>query len=94
MFTGIVEELGVVERIEESKTPCVFTIRAKTILEGLKKGDSVSVNGVCLTAVGIEKDRFAVDVIKETLMMDSNFKGLFSGRDRYLGGLWNALETS
>lgn len=67
MFTGIVEELGTVEGIEKSKAPAVFTIRAKAILEGLKKGDSLSVNGVCLTVVGIEKDRFKADVIKETL---------------------------
>ena len=67
MFTGIVEELGIVERVEKSKTPAVFTIKAKTILEGLKKGDSLSVNGVCLTVVCVEKDRFRVDVIKETL---------------------------
>lgn len=67
MFTGIIEELGVVERIEKSKAPSVFTIRAKAILEDLKKGDSVSVNGVCLTVVGVGKDRFVVDVMKETL---------------------------
>lgn len=89
MFTGIIEELGVVERIEKSKTPCVFTIRAKTILEGLKKGDSVSVNGVCLTAVGVGKDRFVVDVIKETLVR-TNLRDLKEGEGVNLEGALKA----
>lgn len=78
MFTGIIEELGVIERIEKSKTPSVFTIRAKKVLDGLKKGDSVCVNGVCLTVVGVGKDRFVVDVIKETLAR-TNLKDLKQG---------------
>lgn len=89
MFTGIVEELGTVEKIEKSKAPAVFAIRAKAILEGLKKGDSVSVNGVCLTVVGVGKDRFAVDVIKETLTRTS-LKDLTQGEGVNLEGALRA----
>ncbi len=78
MFTGIIEELGVIERIEKSRAPYVFTIRAKEILEGLKKGDSVSINGACLTIIGIGVDSFSVNVIKETLTR-TNLKDLKQG---------------
>ncbi|MDP3786473.1 MAG: riboflavin synthase [Candidatus Omnitrophota bacterium] len=67
MFTGIIEELGVVDKTEESRDPRLFTIKAKKITADLKKGDSVSVNGACLTVVDVIKDRFAVEVIEETL---------------------------
>lgn len=89
MFTGIIEELGVVERIEKSKAPSVFTIRARKILEGLKKGDSVCINGVCLTCVGVGKDRFVVDVIKETLAR-TNLRDIKQGEGVNLEGALKA----
>jgi len=67
MFTGIVEELGVVERIERWHEPAIFTFKAGKILKGLKKGDSVSVNGVCLTVVGTGEGSFSAEAIRETL---------------------------
>ncbi|MDD5072504.1 MAG: riboflavin synthase [Candidatus Omnitrophica bacterium] len=67
MFTGIIEELGVVEKIDRSSEPSVFTVKAGKVLEGLKKGDSVSVNGACLTVVATGKGNFSVEAIRETL---------------------------
>jgi riboflavin synthase len=67
MFTGIIEELGVVDNIERSRDPRFFAIRAKKITADLKEGDSVSVDGACLTVVGVKKDGFSVEVIEETL---------------------------
>lgn len=69
MFTGIVEELGIVEKISRSGGPAVFTVRplGRNILDGLKKGDSVSINGVCLTVIGTSKGNFSVEAIRETL---------------------------
>jgi len=69
MFTGIVEELGVVEKINRSGGPVVFTVRAlgSNILEGLKKGDSISINGVCLSVIRIGGKNFSVEAIRETL---------------------------
>ena len=67
MFTGIIEELGVVGKIETSREPRLFSIKAKMIAEDLKKGDSVSVNGACLTVVDVKKGSFSVEAIEETL---------------------------
>lgn len=67
MFTGIIEELGVINRIEKSRDPRLFTIKSKKITVDLKKGDSVSVNGACLTVIDVKKDAFSVEVIEETL---------------------------
>jgi riboflavin synthase len=66
MFTGIIEELGVVER-----TPPRLTVRAQAVLTDLKEGDSVSVNGVCLTALAITGDSFSADLAPETLARTS-----------------------
>lgn len=71
MFTGIIEELGTVERIDRSSEPAVFTVKADRILKGLKKGDSVSVNGACLTVIAAGKDKFSVEAIRETLKKTS-----------------------
>lgn len=63
MFAGIVEEVG---RVVEAK-PDRLLIQADTVLEGARVGDSLNINGACLTAVAIEDNRFAVDVTPETL---------------------------
>ncbi len=63
MFTGIVEEIGAVAEAR----PGGLVIRASTVLEGLELGDSVSVNGACLTATELGPDCFSVDVVPETL---------------------------
>ena len=67
MFTGIIEELGTIERIDRSSEPAVFTVKADRILKGLKRGDSVSVNGACLTVIAAGKNDFSVEAIRETL---------------------------
>jgi riboflavin synthase len=67
MFTGIIEELGSVRSIEERGENARLVISARVVTEGTKHGDSISVNGVCLTALDIEPDSFAADVSKETL---------------------------
>jgi len=89
MFTGIIEELGVVEKFEKSKAPSVLVIKAEKILEGLKKGDSVSVNGVCLTVVDVGRNRFLVETIEETLEK-TNLKDIRQGEKVNLEG---ALKT-
>lgn len=67
MFTGIIEELGSVRSIEERGENARIVIAAQTVTEGTNHGDSISVNGVCLTALDIHPDSFAADVSRETL---------------------------
>ena len=68
MFTGIIEELGSVRRIEERGDNARLVINAKVVTEGTHHGDSIAVNGVCLTALDIQDDSFAADVSRETLL--------------------------
>ncbi|MEK6281303.1 MAG: riboflavin synthase [Acidobacteriota bacterium] len=67
MFTGIIEELGRVQSVEANGENARIVIEARTVTEDTKHGDSISVNGVCLTALDIQKDSFAADVSRETL---------------------------
>jgi riboflavin synthase len=67
MFTGIIEELGRVRSIEKRGEDARIVIEAHTVTEGSRDGDSISVNGVCLTALEAKPDSFAADVSKETL---------------------------
>ena len=67
MFTGIIEELGTVERVTRGRVSAILAIRAEHILSDLKIGDSVAVNGVCLTATGLTGHGFTADVMHETL---------------------------
>ena len=68
MFTGIIEELGSVRSIEERGDNARIVIAARVVTEGTSHGDSIAVNGVCLTALDIQPDSFAADVSRETLM--------------------------
>ena len=68
MFTGIIEELGSVRTIEERGENARIVISAHVVTEGTNHGDSISVNGVCLTALDIYPDSFAADVSRETLL--------------------------
>ena len=68
MFTGIIEELGSVRSIEERGENARLVISAQVVTEGTNHGDSISVNGVCLTALDIRPDSFAADVSRETLL--------------------------
>jgi riboflavin synthase len=74
MFTGIVEEIGTV--IEAGRERLAF--EAHNVLEGMKMGDSIAVNGVCLTVVSPENHSFSVNVMPETLR-NTNLGGLYQG---------------
>lgn len=67
MFTGIVEEVGSIAAVREDRGGRVFTIACRTVLEGLALGDSVAVDGVCLTATSIGSDSFTVEAVGTTL---------------------------
>ena len=67
MFTGIIEELGSVRSIEERGENARIVIAARVVTDGTNHGDSIAVNGVCLTALDIHPDSFAADVSRETL---------------------------
>jgi riboflavin synthase len=67
MFTGVVQESGAVVQVRPGEAGARLVIRAGAVLEGLREGDSVAVNGACLTALEITADRFAVDAVAETL---------------------------
>ena len=67
MFTGIIEELGSVRSIEERGENARIVISARVVTEGTNHGDSIAVNGVCLTALDVRQDSFAADVSMETL---------------------------
>ena len=67
MFTGMVEELGTIRAIRRGASSAVLSIGAGTILDDLKVGDSVAVNGVCLTATQVDGGGFTADVMHETL---------------------------
>ncbi|MDM5197657.1 riboflavin synthase [Fictibacillus enclensis] len=66
MFTGIVEELGTIEGIKKGNETIVLTISASKILEDVQLGDSISVNGVCLTVTTFSEKSFTVDIMPET----------------------------
>ncbi|MCZ8536816.1 riboflavin synthase [Paenisporosarcina quisquiliarum] len=66
MFTGIIEEIGTVTSIKRKSHALELSIRAKVVLADVKRGDSIAVNGVCLTVSSFTHDTFVVDVIPET----------------------------
>ncbi|MCC2625681.1 MAG: ribE [Burkholderiales bacterium] len=66
MFTGIIEELGTVSKINTNSQSLEMTILAKNILKDIKLGDSIAVNGVCLTVTSFNDKQFSVDVMPET----------------------------
>ena len=71
MFTGIIEEMGTVSSIAEGSLSAVITIQASKVLEGSQTGDSIAVNGVCLTVTSIHGSFFTADVMAETLRKSS-----------------------
>jgi riboflavin synthase len=71
MFTGIIEDIGVVRTIKKGAKSAVLTIECKKILDDLKLGDSVATNGVCLTITNINNSSFTADVMNETLSKSS-----------------------
>ena len=69
MFTGLVEELGRVQSVEERPAGRRFWIGASRVLEDARVGDSISCSGCCLTAIAVEPGRFAVEAVPETLRL-------------------------
>ncbi len=67
MFTGIVEETGVISKIKSGTSSKVLTIDADVVLKDTKIGDSIAVNGICLTVTGIHGKSFDADVMHETI---------------------------
>ena len=67
MFTGIIEEIGIIQEIIKGEKSSVISIKASKILEETILGDSICVNGVCLTVTKMTKDTFEADVMAETL---------------------------
>lgn len=71
MFTGLIEEVGEVVAFSKGVDAWRLIVRAKDVVDGLSLGDSVAVNGCCLTAVNIEGDELAFDLLEETLRLTS-----------------------
>ena len=78
MFTGIIEEIGSIEQIQKGVQSAVLSIQCKKVLEGTKIGDSIAVNGVCLTVTSMHANGYTADVMAETLER-SSLAGLKKG---------------
>jgi len=75
MFTGIVEEIGVIKSISKGSSDALIIVECKNILEDAKIGDSIAIDGVCQTVVRFDKNSFTVEVSNETLKV-TNFLSL------------------
>lgn len=71
MFTGLIEEVGRVQSVKKSARSAQITIKAKKVLDGIRLGDSISTNGVCLTVTEYGTGGFSVDVMAETMRRSS-----------------------
>lgn len=71
MFTGIIEEIGEITRVERHVDAARITVRGPLAVQGAKHGDSISVSGVCLTVVALAGDEFTADVMRETLELST-----------------------
>ncbi|MEH7525876.1 riboflavin synthase [Bacillus sp. JJ1503] len=90
MFTGIIEELGTVKSAAAIGNTIILTIKASKILQDLQLGDSISVNGVCLTVTEFNHDGFSADVMPETFKSTS----LSSLKDRTKVNLERAMAAN
>jgi len=71
MFTGLIAELGRVVTIDKGESSAIFTIEAPQLISGIALGDSVAINGVCLTATSVSGTAFTADVMVQTLSLTS-----------------------
>lgn len=78
MFTGIIEEIGVIEDLRQSGETMVIKLKANKVTEDVQLGDSIAVNGVCLTVTSFTDSHFTVDVMPETIRATS-LRGLGRG---------------
>lgn len=95
MFTGIIEEIGIVKAITKGEKGARISIDAKKVLEDVKLGDSISTNGVCLTVTDFSSSNFTVDVMGETIRrsnlgilspgMEVNLERAMKANDRFGG---------
>lgn len=67
MFTGIIEEIGTVKQVQSGTTACILTVSASTVLSDVHIGDSIAVNGTCLTVCRSDGSSFSADVMPETM---------------------------
>lgn len=73
MFTGIIEELGKIKHISVNGNSGSIAIKASKVISGTKVGDSIAVNGICLTVTSLQPDGFTADVMAETVRRSSLF---------------------
>ncbi len=78
MFTGLIEEIGIISQIKKGANSFAFNIKAEKVLKGMQIGDSICTNGACLTLIDIQKSNFTVDVMSETVNK-TNFADLKIG---------------
>lgn len=71
MFTGLIEEVGTIQNVRRGARSCVLTIGCKKVLEGSQIGDSIAVNGVCLTVTNMDGSYYTADVMAETMNRSS-----------------------
>mgnify|MGYP002526959496 CR=1 FL=1 len=100
MFTGIVEEMGIVSKITNNG----MTVKASRVLSDVKLGDSIAVNGTCLTAVSFSNSEFSVDLSPETMRRTSlsqltegsrvNLERAISASDRMGGPIVQAIRRA
>ncbi|WP_028775718.1 riboflavin synthase [Shimazuella kribbensis] len=90
MFTGLIEEVGRVDQIIQSGDGMELTISCTKVLEGTKIGDSIAVNGVCLTVTELGKDFFVADVMAETVRKS----GLANHRPTTMVNLERAMKAT
>jgi len=79
MFTGLIEEIGTVQVMETNKKSSRITVKAEFVMPGMKVGDSISTNGVCLTIAQLYSSSFTADIMAET-MIRSNLGQLTTGK--------------
>lgn len=78
MFTGLVEEMGVIVAVQRTSQSLRLSVKAKKVLETLQIGDSIAVNGACLTVVALTGQSFTADVMPETVQQ-TDFRELVAG---------------
>ena len=78
MFTGIIEEVGVIKSIRMGAKSAVITIQADKVMEDIHLGDSIAMNGVCLTVTSFDQKSYSVDIMHESLKR-TNLSGMKAG---------------
>ena len=101
MFTGIIEETGILVSSARGPRSCMLNIRARAVLDGTGPGDSIAVNGVCLTAATVSPTGFTADVMPETLARTGHIvsghidgTGTISMVKRDGNAIWYTVDTS